>query len=213
MPKLTVEGADQLRKLAVQLSTADIKIRRELGKSLRPSVKAITSEVQNTIRSAPSHGRRGLAHNRRAARSLARAKHISDYRAREIALKTGAMTADVAAKSRAKQGAKAVAGSGLRETIAKAISGAISTGSTVTGVSITWKAAAAKMPNSQRLMPKNFNKAKGWRHPVFGDRETWVQQQGFPYFDNVITRHKDELGQKVVDGMKSAAEAILNEKG
>lgn len=213
MPKLTVEGADQLRKLADQLRASDPKIRREVGKSLRPSVKAITSEVQDAVRSAPSRGKRGLGHSRRAARTLARTRRMSEYRAREIALRTGGMTADVLAASRARQEKTSVARAGLRETIARAISGSISTGSRKTGVSITWKAAAAKMPNKQRTLPKSFNSDKGWRHPVFGDREAWVTQKGFPYFDTTIKKHQNELGQKVVEGMQAAAEAILHEKG
>src|SRR5579859_6383860 len=125
MAGLTIEGADQLRKLAVKLRQADPKIRRELGASLRPSVKAITSEIQGVVRSAPSsgRGRGGTGDKRRAARTLARARHISDFQAREIALKTGRTTAEVKAEHRAKQAAKAEAGAGLRESIARAVAG------------------------------------------------------------------------------------------
>lgn len=213
MAKLTIEGADQLRQLAAKLRDADPKIRRELGKALRPSIKTITSEIQDTVRSAPSKGRGGKnARGRRAARTLANSKHISDFQAREVALKTGSTTEKVKAEHRAKQAAKAEAGAGLRETIARAVGGSISTGSRATGVSVTWKVAAAKMPNSQRLMPKNFNRLKGWRHPVFGDRETWVAQKGTPFFDDVIKKHQNELGNKIVEGMQNAAEAILHDK-
>jgi hypothetical protein len=214
MAGLTVEGADELRRLAVKLRQADVKIRRDLGAALRPSVKTITGEIQNAVRSAPStgRGRGGAGDKRRAARTLARTKHISDYQAREIALKTGRTTADVKAEHRAKQAVKADAGAGLRESIARAVSGGISTSSARTGVSVTWKAAAAKMPNKQRNLPKGFNSAKGWRHPVFGNREVWVAQKGAPFFDAVINKHREELGQKIVEGMRKAADSILNDK-
>jgi hypothetical protein len=214
MAGLTIEGADQLRRLAVKLRAADPKIKRELGASLRPSVKAITREIQDTVRSAPSsgRGRGGSGDVRRAARALARTRRISDYRAREIALKTGRTTEQVKAEHRAKQAAKAEAGAGLRESIARAVAGSISTSSARTGVSVTWKAAAAKMPNKQRRLPKDFNSPKGWRHPVFGNRENWVAQKGTPYFDVVIKKHREDLGQKVVEGMKTAADAILHDK-
>jgi hypothetical protein len=211
MSKLTIEGADKLRELAAKLREADPKIRRELGKSLRPSVKTVTADVQAAVRAAPSRGRGGLGRQRRAARTLARTRRLSDYRAREIALKTGRSTEQVLAEHRARQAARAEAGAGLRETIARSIAGSISTGSARTGVSVTWKVAAAKMPAKQRTLPKAFNSAKGWRHPVFGNRDAWVAQHGTPYFDVTIKRHQDELGQKIVDGMQKAADAILHE--
>lgn len=213
MAGLTIEGADKLRELARKLKEADPKIRRELGASLRPHVKTITSEIQETVRSAPStgRGRGGIGDARRAARALARTKRISDFRAREIALKTNRTTEQVKAEHRAKQAAKADTGAGLRETIARAVSGSISTGSRSTGVSVTWKAAAAKMPNKQRYLPKGFNSVKGWRHPVFGNREVWVAQKGMPFFDATIKRHREELEKRVVEGMQKAADAILRE--
>lgn len=213
MSKLTVEGADELRKLAVKLRQADPKIRRGLSTSLRPSVKAITGEIQDVVRAAQStgRGRGGSGDARRAARSLSRMKRISDARAGEIALKTGRTAEQVKAEHRAKQEAKAEAGGGLRETIARAITGSISTGSARTGVAVTWKGAAAKMPNRQRRLPKDFNSPKGWRHPVFGDRTAWVAQKGTPYFDVTIKKHRDELGNRIVEGMKTAADAILHE--
>lgn len=214
MAGLTIEGADELRRLAAKLRKADPKVKRSLGAALRPSVKAITSEIQSTVRSAPSsgRGRGGSGDVRRAARALARTRRISDYQAREIALKTGRTTEQVKAEHRAKQAAKAEAGAGLRESIARAVAGSISTSSARTGVSVTWKAAAAKMPNRQRRLPKDFNSPKGWRHPVFGNRENWVAQKGTPFFDVVIKRHREDLGRKVVDGMQKAADSILHDR-
>lgn len=214
MAGLTIEGADELRRLAAKLRKADPKVKRDLGAALRPSVKAITAEIQSTVRSAPSsgRGRGGSGDVRRAARALARTRRISDYRAREIALKTGRTTEQVKAEHRAKQAAKAEAGAGLRESIARAVAGSISTSSARTGVSVTWKAAAAKMPNRQRRLPKDFNSPKGWRHPVFGNRENWVAQKGTPFFDVVIKRHREDLGRKVLEGMQKAADSILHDR-
>jgi hypothetical protein len=223
MPELTIEGADQLRRLAERLRGADKKVRRELTSSLRPEVKRITSQVQAAVRSAPSRGRRGLGHRRRAARTLALSRGLSDRASVTRASKKLGERADLAefdrladeekAKHRAKLAAKAELGAGLRESIAAATSGSISTstGSKTTGVSVTWKVRAGRMPNSQRRLPRNFNRAKGWRHPVFGDREVWVQQAGTPYFDVTINRNAEQLGRRVVDGMQKAAESIVHE--
>lgn len=220
MATLTVEGADQLRRLAEKLRTADPKIRRELAASLRPEVKKVTRQVQDAVRAAPSQGRRGRGHERRAAKAVARSRQLSTRTAVARASKKLGPTADLGefdrlieaerTAHRAKQAAKAEAGAGLRESIANAVTGSISTGSRSTGVSITWKVRAAKMANSQRRLPRDFNRAKGWRHPVFGDRENWVVQRGTPYFDPVIKRYQEELGQHVLEGLQKAAEAILH---
>lgn len=212
---VAIEGADQLRELAAKLKGADPKIRRELTTSLRKRVKPITAEIQQAVRTAPSHGSKGKGRNsgasRRTARALAQTKQISDYRAREIALKTGRTTEQVKTEHRAKQAAKAEAGSGLRETIARATAGSVTT-SDKTGVGIRWKVAAAKMPNKQRALPKGFNSPKGWRHPVYGNRNVWVAQHGTPFFDTTIKKHQNDLRDAVVEGMSAAAEAILHEE-
>jgi hypothetical protein len=220
MATLKIEGSDQLRELAAKLKTADPKIRRELVKSLRPSVKKITGEIQETVRSAPSEGHKGLGHERRAAHTLARTKGLSTKAAVARASKKlgpnqglGEFDRLVEAEReahRAKQVKKAEEAAGLRESIASATAGSISTGSKATGVSVTWKVRAAKLANRQRRLPRDFNRARGWRHPVFGDRENWVSQQGLPYFDDVIKRHNGDLEKQVVEGLTRAAEAILH---
>jgi hypothetical protein len=210
-----VEGAQQLRELAKRLRAADPVIRRELVKSLRPEVRKVTDEVKATVRAAPSHGRKGLGHRRRAAHTLSRTRRISEASAKKIATKKHGVehvrvehVEAVKAARRTKQAAKAAAGAGLRETIANATTSSITTGSAVTGVSVTWRVRASKLANSQRKLPKDFNSRKGWRHPVFGDRKNWVVQYGTPYFDDVIKRHNDYLRDRAVDGMQRAADSI-----
>lgn len=216
MSELRIEGADQLKELAKKLREADKPVRAALVKSLRPEVKKITSKVQDTVRSAPSKGRKSLGHQRRAAHTLSRTRRISGKRAYSTAAAkakgpaTEAQIEKVKTAHRAKQAAKAQAGAGLRESIAKATTGSISTGSASTGVSVTWRVRASKMANSQRRLPKAFNSQKGWRHPVFGDREVWVAQHGTPYFDAPIKQDEQVLRDRVVQGMQAAAESILH---
>lgn len=223
MAELRIEGADQLRELAAKLRQADPVTRRELVKSLRSDVKKITGEVQDAVRSAPSKGRQGLGHKRRAAHTLSRTRGLSTKAAVGRAskkLKPGASLGEfdrlVQAEReahRTKQAAKAEAGAGLRESIARATGASVSTGSKSTGVSVSWRVRASKMSNAQRKLPKDYNRAKGWRHPVFGDRENWVTQYGTPYFDAVIKRHETFLRDRVIEGMQRAAEKILHPEG
>lgn len=204
---VVVEGTDHLRELAHRLKQTDRPIRAQLVKHLRTVTKPVTEDVKQTVRSAPSHGRRGLAHRRRAAKTLARARPISELRARELALKRGTTTEAEQARSRARQAAKAAAGAGLRDSIANATTAAVST-SAKSGVNATWRVRASKMANSQRKLPKYFNRDKGWRHPLFGDKQHWYAQRGVPYFDAVINHHRDDLEKAVIEAMQVVADEL-----
>jgi hypothetical protein len=217
-----IEGADQLRDLARKLKDADKPIKAALVKELRSKTRPITTEIKAAVKAAPSHSSgKGLGYKRRAARSLSRMKKISEARATAhvvgVLAKRDALAgvnisqeaANYMAAHRARQAKKAEAGAGLRESIAAATSGSVTT-SQSTGVGAKWKVRAQKMPNNQRLLPRNYNREKGWRHPVFGDRENWVDQHGVPYFDVTIKRHETDLRDGLVEGMTKAAEKILH---
>jgi hypothetical protein len=40
-----------------------------------------------------------------------------------------------------------------------------------------------------------------WRHPVFGDTETWVQQAGSPWFFTTIRKASGRVEAKILDAM------------
>ncbi len=58
---------------------------------------------------------------------------------------------------------------------------------------------------------KAYN-TKRFRHPVFGDRSTWVEQAGRPYFGEVITDRRNELAQAIVDALDEGLDQ-MNKKG
>lgn len=59
--------------------------------------------------------------------------------------------------------------------------------------------------------PRRVNSPKGWRHPVFGDRDTWVQQIGVPgFFDRPIAARRTALRAAVLEAMEDMAERIAN---
>jgi hypothetical protein len=48
--------------------------------------------------------------------------------------------------------------------------------------------------------PKRFNRKSAFRHPVFGNREHWVEQRGKPgWFDDVIAENRPHFRKAVVD--------------
>lgn len=87
-------------------------------------------------------------------------------------------------------------GHGLRSSVAAGIKSRVSYTGRKIGARI-WVDTAV-LPQSQRKLPRYLNRSKGWRHPVWGDRQVWVAQFGEPYFDHPIERRRAEV-KKAVD--------------
>lgn len=87
------------------------------------------------------------------------------------------------------------AGYGLRATTARSIKSKVSYTGFKMGARITVDTKA--LPQSQRKLPRYLNRTKGWRHPVWGNRERWVAQYGEPYFDKPIERHLPDVRKAV----------------
>lgn len=93
-------------------------------------------------------------------------------------------------------------GGGLRETIASATR----VQQTTKGVRII--VASSRLPREQQTLPRHLDSAKGWRHPVFGNRDNWVHQQGKPYFAATIKRHAPGFRAKVLEAMDEITKQI-----
>ncbi|MET9086167.1 hypothetical protein ABZX77_30550 [Streptomyces sp. NPDC004237] len=73
---------------------------------------------------------------------------------------------------------------GLRGTLAKATRLEVKTTGREAGVAI--RVDGRKMPAHMKSLPSMVEGKKRWRHPVFGNREVWVDQPKHPYFYNVV---------------------------
>lgn len=72
----------------------------------------------------------------------------------------------------------------------------------------------AGMPRGFRNAPKRLNRAEGWRHPVFGNRDVWVSQRGVPgYFDLPLQDRRDELRAAVVRAVEDMSERLARRAG
>jgi hypothetical protein len=57
--------------------------------------------------------------------------------------------------------------------------------------------------------PRRLNNPKGWRHPVYGDRENWVDQVGKPgWFDLPIRARRDQFFDAVREALQAMADRI-----
>jgi hypothetical protein len=79
-----------------------------------------------------------------------------------------------------------------------------------TGVRVRSKKVAVR---GFRNAPKRLNNAKGWRHPVYGDRNVWVQQIGKPdWFDGPMKINKPRYRVAVLAAMQESADRIASRK-
>lgn len=99
-------------------------------------------------------------------------------------------------KSRAEKG-------DLTELLAKAVRLQVLTSGRRAGARIM--VDARKMPDGMRSLPGLAEgeggvdrRAGRWRHPVFGNREVWVQQPSFPTFYRTVEPYRDEV-QHAID--------------
>ncbi|MGW1000480.1 hypothetical protein [Streptomyces sp. NPDC002520] len=73
---------------------------------------------------------------------------------------------------------------GLRGSLSRATRIEVKTTGREAGVAI--RVDGRKMPGHMKSLPSMVEGKKRWRHPVFGNREVWVDQPKHPYFYNVV---------------------------
>lgn len=73
---------------------------------------------------------------------------------------------------------------GLRGALSKATRLEVKTAGRQAGVAI--RVDGRKMPSHMKSLPSMVEGKKRWRHPVFGNRDTWVSQPRHPYFYSAL---------------------------
>ena len=100
---------------------------------------------------------------------------------------------------------KGTGSTGLRRSLARSVTVQVSNSRRRAGVFIVAK--ASKMPAGQRTMPRAVRKGT-WRHPVFGNRQVWVTQQGGDWFDGPISAKAPAAERAVKKALDDAERAI-----
>ncbi|WP_157251036.1 hypothetical protein [Nonomuraea typhae] len=67
-----------------------------------------------------------------------------------------------------------------------------------------------RMPAGMEMLPRGFDTPKGWRHPVYGNRERWVQQPGHPWFRSTIAKTAPQAREEMRAAMERVAEQITD---
>lgn len=176
-----VRGTAEFRRTAAKLKTAGAgQLRREMTKQMRTAAHPAIDAAQDNIRDVDSQGVRGRGGQQRREYTLERSKSQSE---------------------RVKK--RAAEGRGLRATIARAVR--LTSQSTGSNASVRIEVNSKLLPNDQRELPFYIN-AGQWRHPVFGNRHSWVTQTATPrgWFDRAMRAH----GGRVRQGARSALASI-----
>lgn len=62
---------------------------------------------------------------------------------------------------------------------------------------------------SEAIIPRGMDRQSGWRHPVFGNREVWVDQRtGGSWFSGPLARKRDSMVRAIHDEMEDLADRI-----
>lgn len=133
---------------------------------------------------------------------------VADLKAAVMRIDSRATPDRRGARSRAahRGGRGSASSHGLRRTIASAIVVKITTSGFSTGVRI--RVNPKKLPADQRSLPKALNRPDGWRHPVFGNRNSWVTQTGKPYWNETIQPHLPTVRRGVTQTLERFARRL-----
>jgi hypothetical protein len=97
----------------------------------------------------------------------------------------------------------------LRTSIAKKIRPEVKLGGRWSGARV--KAFKTKNIRGFPNAPKRTNRASGWRHPVWGNRDNWVQQRGkIEWFDRSFTGRERIYNEAVGQAMEDMARRIAD---
>ena len=89
---------------------------------------------------------------------------------------------------------------GSREQAASALAVRVMTGKRQQGVRIT---------GSREAFAKAYNK-RSWRHPVYGNRDVWADQEGRPYFGSVVAQEAPAMREEITEALQDALDVVAS---
>lgn len=128
-----------------------------------------------------------------------------------VAASRGAEAAKASVQGPPPDGFGAGRSTGLRRGLAAGVKVSIRTGresgGTVKGEGVRVTTTSSKLPDDKAPMVKAYM-AKQFRHPVFGQRDTYVSQRGKNWFYKPLMDGRRDYQQAVIDAIKAASDAI-----
>lgn len=169
MVSVGVDAGDYVRVSRALKAAGQGEVRKRLGAEMRTIAKPILTDLRKAVLALDSTAK-GSTSAARAAKRVGRAASAFGYTDRQIE--------------------RALKHSGLRESVARSLRIVARDSGYKAGVRIT--SEGSRMPEGQRYLPRGLDSDKGWRHPVFGAQENWVQQFGNPpgWFRSTAGAHR-----------------------
>lgn len=94
--------------------------------------------------------------------------------------------------------------SGLRSRVARGV--AVQAGA---GRGLGVRIVTGMRNPQERMLPLYLDDPRGWRHPVFGNRDEWVTQHtGGSWFRAAIAEHRPEMARELTRVLEDAAETV-----
>lgn len=194
--KIEIEPGS-LRRLVQASRTWDKVARRDLRANLRaaadPAMAAVRAEV-----SGPTPPKA----DQRSVRQIKRGAALS-----KLGLSRNQQSISAAASRNRNV---------VRSALAAGVSASIRTGRVskktgdVSGEGVRITASKKRLPAEQAPMLHLYGR-EIFKHPVFGDTGTWVNQRGKAWFYRPITKQRNTFKQAVVDVIDAAAREIGSE--
>ena len=189
MGDITINPGGDWSKTVKALKGADKIIRLELGKEIRQVSAPIVADMRSAIKGWDS-----VATSTGGGRSQRARVHIERSRK--------ATAARAVAQKRLARG-----GFGLRDTIAKSLQTKISLAGKRQGVRI--RVDTGKLGHQARSLPRRIDTGT-WRHPVYGNRNAWVEQKGQSgWFSDTAARHLPGARRGIMAAMDKAMKKII----
>jgi hypothetical protein len=63
---------------------------------------------------------------------------------------------------------------------------------------------------SEGIIPRGLDRAKGWRHPLFGDKNHWFSNPGYDWFVSTFARSEDMIESHLHHVLERAAREIAD---
>lgn len=66
---------------------------------------------------------------------------------------------------------------------------------------------------SEAIIPRGLDRQRGWRHPVYGNREVWVRQPGGSWFREAMTAARQPTERNIAESLRWARDRIAEAGG
>lgn len=61
---------------------------------------------------------------------------------------------------------------------------------------------------SEGIIPRGLDRAKGWRHPLFGDKNHWFSNPGYDWFISTFSNAEDKIEKDLTSVLERAANTV-----